>query len=283
MPTLGLHHLPTFTLLTPTTLDEMIEMMESHPEAPIVAGGTNIIPSIMEKKIRPRELLDISRIEELRRLEVVDGLVRAGPLITHAQLAERFAENSDAFKDFIEKHTSPSITNIATLGGSLALKRSTEDLTTILLTHDTTLKIHSPSGVSEMTLEEFLGSSLDRYLISEIRFLDPTAVSAAFDKLSLGISYIPLVSAAVRLENGGRDRIICRVATSHRRGDVPGRVYEAEDIIQSKGLDETTILEAAKIVKSTVEPSTDLMAPSWFRRHVAAVLVKRLLRKLASR
>ncbi|MEM4316415.1 MAG: FAD binding domain-containing protein, partial [Nitrososphaerota archaeon] len=244
-------------------------------------GGTYVIPSILEKKIRPAELLDISGVVGLKRLEVEAGVVRAGTLTTLAELAEHFLTGSEAFRNFMERYTSPAIVNIATVGGSIALRSSTEDIITILLVHDTYVKLHSDSGVLEIPLEEFLEKDQGRFLIEEIRFRDPSSVKTAFDKISMGISYIPMVSASVGLDVDRGGEIVCRVATSYRKGELPGRVHEAEDVIHSKGLTEDAVEEAARAVEASMEPVSDLIAPAWFRRRAGGVLVKRLLKRLA--
>jgi CO/xanthine dehydrogenase FAD-binding subunit len=279
MTSAGLLHLPTFKLLTPLTVKEAVEMMHTHPEAPIIAGGVYTIASMIEKKIRPHHLIDISKIRELKQLEIGPEIVRAGALASHTALMETFAV-SPAFSAFSQRYTSPSIANIATVGGSMALKSSTEDLITILLVHDAFIRVRTTEGLSELPLDQYLNMDIRHALVEEVRFLNPTTVSAMFEKIALGISYIPLISAAARLDRDGRGGWICRIATSHQRGEIPGRIHEAETIIQQQGPGDEAINNAAKAVESTIDPVSDLMAPSWYRKRVAAVLVKRLLLKL---
>ncbi len=280
MSSIGLLHLPRFKLLTPSTVAEVVEIMRTHPDAPILAGGTHTVAAMIEKRIKPSHLIDISRVGALKRFEIGKETVVVGALTTHTTLMEAFADRFQAFKHFAQSYTSPAVANMATVGGSLALKTSTEDLITVLLVHDATLRIHKAEGVVEATLDRYLGDEHGRVLIEEVKFLNPATISATFEKIALGISYIPLISAAVRLEQNEKKGWICRIATSHRRGEIPGRIHEAESIIERAGPSDETIARAAEAVMSTIDPASDLMAPSWYRKRVASVLVKRHLLKL---
>ncbi|GBC69965.1 Nicotinate dehydrogenase FAD-subunit [archaeon HR01] len=278
--TIGLLQLPSITLLTPKTLDEAVSLMVENPDAPIIAGGVYIISSIIDRRIRPSKLIDISKLDALRKLEKSGDLVRAGPIIKHWELAERFAPVSRAFKDFGDSYTSPSIANLATLGGSIALRHSSEDLILIMLVHDAVLKLRTASSVREVSLESYLREDSGRHIIEEIAFLNPSKVFSSFQKIALGVSYTPLVSAAVSLGRGDGGGLLCRVATSHCRGGVPGRVRAAEEAVEDGGLDHDNLELVGKTVEKEIDPVDDLTAPAWYRRRVAGVLVRRMLDQL---
>jgi carbon-monoxide dehydrogenase medium subunit len=57
------------------------------------------------------------------------------------------------------------------------------------------------------------------------------------------------------------------------------RLYEAEQILEKRGLSATTILQAAKKASDLVKPMSDHNASAEFRRRLTAVLTERALRR----
>ena len=59
--------LPSFQLLRPKTLDEAVALMAKHDgEVKVVAGGTDLLPSMKQKLFTPPYVLDLRGVGELR-------------------------------------------------------------------------------------------------------------------------------------------------------------------------------------------------------------------------
>ena len=66
--------LPSFQLLRPETLDEAVAMMAKHDgDVKIVAGGTDLLPSMKQKLFTPECVLDLRGVGELRGIRSVPG------------------------------------------------------------------------------------------------------------------------------------------------------------------------------------------------------------------
>ena len=64
--------LPSFQLLRPRTLDEAIALMGKYAgEVKIIAGGTDLLPSMKQKLFTPPYVLDLRGIGELRGISSV--------------------------------------------------------------------------------------------------------------------------------------------------------------------------------------------------------------------
>ncbi len=131
--------LPEFKLLRPRTLAEASELLAKHaPPASIaepntgqgrggvqiVAGGTDLVPSLRQRLFEPEYVLDLRGLAELRGIrEQPDGGLVIGALtplsaLEHSPLvAQRFPVLHAAVKTV----ASPVIRNMATLGGNLCL------------------------------------------------------------------------------------------------------------------------------------------------------------------
>ncbi len=59
--------LPSFQLLRPKTLDEAIVLMAKYDgQVKVVAGGTDLLPSMKQKLFTPPYVLDLRGVAELR-------------------------------------------------------------------------------------------------------------------------------------------------------------------------------------------------------------------------
>ena len=66
--------LPSFQLLRPTSLDEAISLMAKHDgNLKVIAGGTDLLPSMKQKLFTPPYVLDLRGVGELRGIRKVPG------------------------------------------------------------------------------------------------------------------------------------------------------------------------------------------------------------------
>jgi CO/xanthine dehydrogenase FAD-binding subunit len=259
----------------PSSLAEAVEILGREKDVAVIAGGTHVIHTLLENRTPIRKFVDISRLDELKKIHVDGGRARVGALVTHSELAEKMMNEIRAFKSFMEKYSAPTIANIATVGGSVMLKKSSEDLIPILLTLDAELTFADGVGVKKVSLDGYLRSPTpSNTILTEISF--NVRGGCVFDKLWLGVSRNPLISVAAYVE--GVDRVrLARVAVSHRDGSTPGRVVSVERFLEGRRLEQDVVQRAGKIMSSSINPSTDVLASSEYRREVAAVLLRRLL------
>lgn len=117
--------LPQFKLLRPRSLGEALGYLSGHShDIRILAGGTDLIPSMRQKLFEPRHVIDIRHIGELKGIRPQsDGGVEIGALTTLTAI-ER--------SDFLRKHfpvlteaaatvASPVLRNMGTIGGNICL------------------------------------------------------------------------------------------------------------------------------------------------------------------
>jgi 4-hydroxybenzoyl-CoA reductase subunit beta len=117
--------LPQFKLLRPRTIQEAVGHLTRHGgRVQIVAGGTDLLPSMGQKLFEPEYLLDVRGIDELRKIKVVPGAgVELGALVTLSTIED---------SDYIQRHypvlreaaktvASPILRNMGTIGGNICL------------------------------------------------------------------------------------------------------------------------------------------------------------------
>jgi 4-hydroxybenzoyl-CoA reductase subunit beta len=117
--------LPGFQLLRPRTLDEAVALMAKHAgELKIIAGGTDLLPSMKQKLFAPPYVLDLRRISELRGIRSVPGHgVEIGALTTLSAIEHSPIIRKDypVLFEAVKTVASPVLRNMGTLGGNICL------------------------------------------------------------------------------------------------------------------------------------------------------------------
>jgi len=117
--------LPSFQLLRPKTAAEAARMLSAHGgEIKVIAGGTDLLPSMKQKLFTPPYLLDLRGVAELQGIhEERDGSVSIGALTALAAV-EHSALIRQEYRVLYEATktvASPVLRNMGTLGGNVCL------------------------------------------------------------------------------------------------------------------------------------------------------------------
>jgi 4-hydroxybenzoyl-CoA reductase subunit beta len=116
--------LPDFQLLRPRTVAEAIELLGKHASnAQIVAGGTDLIPSLGQHLFAPRCLVDIRAVKELRGIRERDGGMEIGALttLTAIERSPEIERNYPVLHEAAKTVASPVLRNMGTIGGNICL------------------------------------------------------------------------------------------------------------------------------------------------------------------
>lgn len=116
--------LPTFQLLRPKTIDDAVALMAKHDaEVKVVAGGTDLLPSMKQKLFTPAFVLDLRGVAELRGIRRSAGGVEIGALTTLTEVEHSGVISRDyrVLHEAVKTVASPVLRNMGTLGGNLCL------------------------------------------------------------------------------------------------------------------------------------------------------------------
>src|SRR5271165_6010758 len=117
--------LPSFQLLRPKTLDDAIALMARHDcQVKLVAGGTDLLPSMKQKLFTPPYVLDLRGLSELRGIRSTPGNgVEIGALTTLSAIEHSPLIRKDypVLYHAAKTVASPVLRNMGTIGGNLCL------------------------------------------------------------------------------------------------------------------------------------------------------------------
>ncbi len=117
--------LPQFRLFRPRVIDEAVAMLAKHAgNIRVLAGGTDLIPSMRQKLFEPKYVLDLRGIAEMRGIRPQpDGGIEIGAM-TSIRSIERSGFLRQHFPVLTEAAStvaSPTLRNMGTLGGNICL------------------------------------------------------------------------------------------------------------------------------------------------------------------
>ncbi len=117
--------LPPFKLLRPRNIEEAVTLLSAHSgEIQILAGGTDLLPSMKQRLFTPKYLLDIRGIEELQSIRVIPGHgVEIGALVTLTAIedSEFIRRSYPVLREAAMTVASPILRNMCTIGGNICL------------------------------------------------------------------------------------------------------------------------------------------------------------------
>ena len=117
--------LSPFKLLRPRTVEEALGQLSAHAgQIRILAGGTDLIPSMRQKLFTPGYVVDIRGLEELRGIHVVPGSgVEIGALtpLSTIEDSEFIRRDYRVLHEAVSTVASPILRNMGTLGGNICL------------------------------------------------------------------------------------------------------------------------------------------------------------------
>ncbi len=116
--------LAEFQLARPRTLTDALEFLAEHSASlRILAGGTDLLPSMRQKLFEPEHILDIRRLPELKGIRETEQGTEIGALTTLAEI-ERSSFLRQHYPVLVEAAkavASPLLRNMGTIGGNICL------------------------------------------------------------------------------------------------------------------------------------------------------------------
>lgn len=144
-----------YEYVRPKTLTEALDVLAAHPDAVPVAGSTDLGVVTNLAMHRPRMLVAIDRLPELRTLRATDERIEIGAAVTLSEAEAWLAGRVPLLDALFPQFASRLIRNAATFGGNLGTASPIGDGAPALLALDATLTLASAEGTREVALSDY--------------------------------------------------------------------------------------------------------------------------------
>lgn len=279
----------SFTYERPTSVVEAIAMLERHEDAKILAGGHSLIPAMKLRLAAPEVLVDISRLDELKQINVADE-IHIGALATYNQIRDH-AELTDELPilaDAINVIGDQQVRARGTLGGCIAHADPAADLTAVFEALNGRVKVSGPSGDREIDAEtlfvDLWTTTIEpNEVLTDVIIPRPTEGSRmAYAKHGHPASGYAVVGVAVVLPMAHGEvtdaRVVLTGATSK-----PTRLTSVEDALNGTSLNADAISKACSAAAEGLDINGDTYASEEFRAHLIEVIARQALEHASSR
>jgi len=265
--------------------DAVALLAEHGAGAKVLAGGTDLLADLKFAPHHPDIIVDISRLDELKDIEVADDGLHIGALVTHSEIM-RSPVIRDMFPALVEAaYTIGAVQtrNLGTLGGNLVTCVPSMDSGPTLIALEAEVVIAGPGGERRIQLGELFagprktslktGELLTDIIIPKANLNKP----AAFEKFGLRKGQaLALVNAAAAFFVDNGNFKAPRIALG-AVAPIVIRALEAEAYLEGRKITKDAMAEAGRIAATEAEPISDFRASADYRRDLITVLVKRCL------
>ena len=115
--------LPSFDLIRPRTLAELMAARAAHPQSRMLGGGTDLMVNIRRGIVAPPVLIEINDVSELREIRADAHKLEIGAAVTLSEVAAHpdVMRHYPAVAQAAGHIAGPTHRNMGTVGGNLAL------------------------------------------------------------------------------------------------------------------------------------------------------------------
>ena len=270
-----------------TSVLEALKLKKEHPDALILAGGSDILIQIREGKLAGCDLISIYGLDELRGICLEDDgslLIRPLSSFTDVLMHPLVKKHIPVLGEAVEQIGGPQIRNIGTIGGNICNGVTSADSAGTLKAYDAILEMASLEGTRVVPFKDFnikpgKVNLLPGEILTGIRIPKESyentyghfikyAMRKAMDIATLSCSVnVKLSKDKKKIE---RLRIAFGVAAP-----IPIRSLTAENGAAGHLLNEELLNTIAAGVLQDVMPRTSWRASKEFRLHLVEELARR--------
>jgi xanthine dehydrogenase small subunit len=274
------------SLFAPHHLDQALAWRAAHPDAWVMAGGTDLGLAVTKRDQRPAAILLLSRVAELITVECgAEGGLAIGAALPYADLLAPLSESYPEFARLVRRIGATQVRNMGTIGGNLGNASPIGDTLPVLIALGAEVELASAGHRRRLPVEDFVTGYRRTVLRADElivalhlppprpgEILRTAKVAKRFDQ------DISTVSAAfrLRLDDG---RVTAIRAAFGGVADRPVRAKAVEAAVTGRPWSAETVAAAQRVLEEDIHPLSDFRGSAGYRRQVAANLVERLWRQ----
>ncbi|EHB57846.1 Carbon-monoxide dehydrogenase (acceptor) [Mycolicibacterium rhodesiae JS60] len=266
----------------PDSIAEAAQMLtEFGDDGKLLGGGQSLVPMLSMRLAFFDNLIDISRLDEMKGIEVRDDVLRIGGGTTHATVGAD--ERVRAAVPLLTRATPHighfQIRSRGTIGGSIAHADPAAEYPAVALALDATMETVSTSGGREIAAGDFFAGvwetamEPDEILLG-VRFpIWSGRVGFGIEEFARRHGDFAIAGAAVAIELDDDDRVRRSGIGLLALSATPRRASAAEAAITGRPVGDITAEEIGELAMSELDDiPADLQGSAAYRRRVGAAM-----------
>ncbi len=284
-----------FEYLSPTSVEDALALLEKYGEdAKILAGGQSLLPIMKLRLAAFPYVVDISRIDGLKRIRESDDIVHIGSMVTTAAIAESdiIRKRLPVLAETALQIADLQVRNMGTVGGNLAHGDPGNDLPAMMMALGAKLVLAGRGTTRTVESSSF-------YVDSYQTAIEPgeilTGVDVPLPSGQWGGAYVKhkrrsgdfsLAAVACVVELDGSGAISRAGIGLTSLGPTPTRSRDAERYLVGKRLGDLSaesagieIAKASDLVVRSVDPPSDTYGSAEFKRTILRIIATEAIEK----
>ena len=276
-------------LYTAQSVEDAVRLRLEHPQAQIIAGGTDVLVQMREGKRAGAELISIYGIDSMRGVSL-DGEenIRIGSLtsfshITRDPIIQKYI---NVLGEAVDMVGGPQIRNAGTIGGNTCNGVTSADSASTLMAWEAVVELTGSGGVRRVPIQDF-------YLSAGKVDLRPDEIQTAllipktsyenchghYIKYAMrGAMDIATTGCSVNVVLSEDKTTILRARIAYGvAGPIPMRAPSAEAAAAGRPVSHETVEAFAQAVLTDITPRDSWRASKAFRSHIAVEMARRCL------
>lgn len=252
-----------------SSVAEAATLLSGAEEGSLLAGGQTLIPTMKQRLAAPSDLVDVSRVADMRGITVDGSTVTIGASMTHAEVAasNELRAVCPSICDLAARIGDPAVRNKGTLGGSVANNDPAADYPAAMLALNATIQTNTRQIASDDFFQGMFATALDEgEIIVSVSFEAPS--KGAYAKFANPASRYAMCGVFVAQARQG-----VRVAVTGAGESGVFRATQMED-----ALSETFAPDALDAISVSADGMlSDIHGDAAYRANLVKVMAKRAI------
>jgi xanthine dehydrogenase small subunit len=268
--------------VAPNGLDDALAVLKDHPEAWILAGGTDLGLRLTKRHEEPACVLSLARVPDLHEISTSDGDTVIGAAVAYTDALDAISDLAPSFGDMVRRIGAAQIRAMGTIGGNIGNASPIGDTMPPLIALDATLETASRQGRRTIPLDTFITGYRqtvlqDGEIITAVRIPKPPSDRLVrIYKVARRIDQdISAASAAFALDVANGQVKRARVAFGGV-ADRPLRAPAVEEALTGRDWTLENARAAASAVRQSISPIDDARGSAAYRQTVCINMLERL-------
>lgn len=266
----------------PETKGELAALRLAHPDAVILAGGTDVGLWVTKQHRVLDTVIAIGRVAGLRDIESRDGVLRIGAGVTYTDALEALSALHPSLGVMVTRIGSVQVRNSGTIGGNIANGSPIGDMAPALIALDATLVLRRGDERRHLPIAGLFlayrrtalqpGEFVERI---DVPFMPEDAVFGVHKISKRPDQDISAVCGAIRVRVQEGVVTEARIAYGGMAG-IPARAVQAEQALVGRAWSEASVRLAMAALAGDFTPLSDMRASAAYRSVVARNLLLKL-------
>ena len=271
------------------SVQDAVALRMAHPEAQIIAGGTDVLVQMREGKRAGKALISIFGLDEIRGISMeADGTIRIGSLTSFSHITKNpiIQQHINVLGQAVDMVGGPQIRNAGTIGGNTCNGVTSADSASTLFAYDALVELTGQNGKRIVPISDF-------YIKAGVVDLRPDEIQTAilipkaayegykghYIKYAMREAMdIATTGCSVNVKLSEDKKTVADVRIAYGvAGPIPMRAVTAEAAAKGQPVCAETVERFGNTVLDDINPRDSWRASKAFRQHIAVELAKRCL------